>query len=626
MRRTSQTRRQARRDASPGLSMFPFLAVLICTIGSLVVLLVVITRQARIQAAIAAKKAAAEAQRDVVEKREMAQWRIEQLEHSRTQTLQQVADLRNTLGHLEDHSRALEEELRQLKRTWETLAQGEDSLRKADIEAQLERIRTEIRQAEQKLADAEQKLAAQPPSYAIVPYQGPGETRRRPIYIECRKDAVILQPEGIVLREEDFEGPNGPGNPLAAALRAKREYLLSYGNLDPREAGEPYPLLIVRENGIAAYYLARDAMTSWGAEFGYELVDADWKVEFQQPDPQLAALLRQTIDAARMRQERLIAAAPRHYGSQGSQVYYRAAPGGGIVVDGGERGESVRPSPRYGRRGGNADSRFDRAGGAGAERAFDTPGGETSPPGRETATGLASGTRADAPARSAGSDSRENDIRGYGSPQGSGGNENSSLRFRSGADNRSQQANGGVASPPSGDISEQSGIVGSARSLEAGRDGTAADTQATGRLATGSERQSNGQPQSQPLGLGQWQDPQSLRPVAEKKGQDWALPDASRRATPITRPIRVECHADRLVLPAPSGVAGGQLVPFRESTADSVQPLVAAIRDVIDAWGIAGRDMYWSPVLKVRVAPGAEYRYQELEVLLRNSGLALERS
>ena len=64
-------------------------------------------------------------------------------------------------------------------------------------------------------------LALQKPrSYSVVPYDGPNGTRRRPIYIECLADAVVLQPEGVRLSEADFEGPLGPGNPLAAALRA----------------------------------------------------------------------------------------------------------------------------------------------------------------------------------------------------------------------------------------------------------------------------------------------------------------------------------------------------------------------------------------------------------------------
>ncbi len=96
-----------------------------------------------------------------------------------------------------------------------------------------------------------------------MPYEGPNQTRRQPIYLECRRDAVVVQPEGIRLTDPDFEEPLGPGNPLAMALRAAREYMLARHEFDP-QAGEPYPLLLVRPEGINAYSAARAAMKSWG--------------------------------------------------------------------------------------------------------------------------------------------------------------------------------------------------------------------------------------------------------------------------------------------------------------------------------------------------------------------------
>ena len=143
-------------------------------------------------------------------------------------------------------------------------------------------------QAQQRLAQAQQAAASRPKSYAIVPYDGPNRTRRRPIYIECRGDAVVLQPENIVFTEADFDEPLGPGNPLAAAVRAAREQMLLQGSVDPQNAGEPYPLLLVRPAGIAAYDAALAAMKSWGSEFGYELINDDWQLKYPPPDPNLA--------------------------------------------------------------------------------------------------------------------------------------------------------------------------------------------------------------------------------------------------------------------------------------------------------------------------------------------------
>ena len=53
--------------------------------------------------------------------------------------------------------------------------------------------------------------------------------------------------------------------------------------------------------------------------------------------------------------------------------------------------------------------------------------------------------------------------------------------------------------------------------------------------------------------------------------------------------------------------------------------LVSAVRELMDEWGTAGRDMYWRPQLSVTVTPGGEVRYAELRTLLQGSGLTIIR-
>jgi hypothetical protein len=45
----------------------------------------------------------------------------------------------------------------------------------------------------------------------------------------------------------------------------------------------------------------------------------------------------------------------------------------------------------------------------------------------------------------------------------------------------------------------------------------------------------------------------------------------------------------------------------------------------MELWGMAVAGGYWRPVVKVRVARDAESRFGELEVLLRDSGIEVER-
>jgi hypothetical protein len=113
------------------------------------------------------------------------------------------------------------------------------------------------------------------------------------------------------------------------------------------------------------------------------------------------------------------------------------------------------------------------------------------------------------------------------------------------------------------------------------------------------------------------------RPVAEQRGDDWGLHNASRGAMGVTRSIRVECLADKIVVISERGAANNKVIPFGPRTAASVDAFVSAIWEQMDAWGIAGRGMYWRPVLQVHVAPGAEQRFADLSALLEGSGLTV---
>ena len=148
----------------------------------------------------------------------------------------------------------------------------------------------------------------------MVPYEGPNGTFRRPIYVECVENEVILQPEGVRISRDDLRPPYGPGNPLAAALALRRDHFV---RLHPNEGQsrdtEPYPLLLVRPDGLLMYDRARKAIEAGDFDFGFELVEADWKLKYPAADPQLAGVEQQAIEQARVRQEVLAAAAPRAY-------------------------------------------------------------------------------------------------------------------------------------------------------------------------------------------------------------------------------------------------------------------------------------------------------------------------
>jgi hypothetical protein len=115
-----------------------------------------------------------------------------------------------------------------------------------------------------------------------------------------------------------------------------------------------------------------------------------------------------------------------------------------------------------------------------------------------------------------------------------------------------------------------------------------------------------------------------VQSVAEKQGKDWALPGAARGSIGITRPIRIECRGDRLtVLPEVDGFGRSRVVPLGPSTADSIEAFVSAVWEHMEGWGIAGRGLYWRPVLEVEPTADGATRLADLKVLLADSGLTV---
>lgn len=335
MRRRAAPNRQA-----AGVSLFPFLAVLLCTMGALIVVLVVIARQAHLQVAAAAQLPP---DGELTIKRADLEWRISQLRDSREATKKLLAEKQTELSHFEEHSRRLRAQLEELEAARERLSEiaAGDTRNQAKLKNELERLQYRVAGLRGELGKLIEKARQGQESYAIIPYHGPNETYRRPIYIECSANGVVLQPAGLVLTEQDFVIDSGPSNPLAAALRAAREYYLRNSLSGQGDTGSAYPLMIVRPDGVLAYIAARNVLQSWGPDFGYELVAQDWQIEYPPADPMLVLAMKQAISEGRRGQAYLASAAPGlFYNSR--HLSFRAAPHGGLMAGGGSALGGIR--------------------------------------------------------------------------------------------------------------------------------------------------------------------------------------------------------------------------------------------------------------------------------------------
>ena len=727
------------RRGGPRFSMFPLLAVLICAMGALVLLLLSVTREARLQAVHEAASKNAEKQSSIAAETEMVQWRVEQLTKSRKETEAQLAEARSVLGHIEDHGRRLRDQFQELSRQANQAAH--QGLKPGRFVAAGEE---ELRQAEGRIAEAQQQLAQarlsatnRPKSYAIVPYDGPNHTRRRPIYIECRGDAVVLQPENIVFTEADFDEPLGPGNPLAAAVRAARQQMLLQGNVDPQNAGEPYPLLLVRPAGILAYDCALAAMKSWGSEFGYELINDGWQLKYPPPDPNLAKSVAQAVFLARQEHAQLIAAAPSKYGKRPRIGSYRSPTGGeadqrGTAAASESTGfYSSKPADRYGQAassngsttttgrngrssagfggGGEGEGSSGTGGGTGSGGGSSGPSGDAEfarnnpyaslptlgmagPPtmlpggmgtgsgygpgngvGGAPGSGVVGGTTGP-PAMLPGGTGNGS---GYGPGNGVGGAPGSGLAggtagpptmLPGGNGNGSGPGNGtsgvpgsGVGSGPAGSQPPADGQPGNGSPAMAGVarpdgyiNGRPNDGTPTPVPVRPSPSSSVAMAPATPLRPGEWRPsdettPPKRDPAAEEKEKqekkkhpydkvqidhdqdDWALRNANRHAAAISRPIRVDCFLDRIVLLPEAGhhvpMVGSEprVILCDNGGRRDADKLVAAVWEIMDTWGMAGRETYWRPILNFYVVPGAEPRMLDLTRSLEGSGLVIER-
>lgn len=578
-------RRPRARKAALSIALFPFLAVLICTMGALIVLLVLVVQQARARGPAEDDSAVQELTTRAAE----AEWRREELERQRDELLQRRAAQRAELGHLEEHLERLETELkRQQAEAAEMDRLGQDRQRDVAAEqADLARLKAEIDRTKRELDDARQR-AARPRSYAIIPYHGARGTRRRPIYLECTAEAVILQPEGKRFTEIDFTGPLGPGNPLSAALRATREYWAGLTN-----QGDPYPLLIVRPDGAMTYGLAREAMRSWDDEFGYELVEADLPLTYPPRDPALAAVLDKTVAAARERQMALAARMPsRYHGRPGTGGSSRGEIEGGLSGRGGSRYSG----------GGQGDG----LGGTGVSRASSTgPVGTGSRAG--SPSGLAGTPRERGPN---GAGTEFGGLAGTGGTAGPDGALTPSMRGAG-----SNGSGGPAGSDGSGSGQGEDGASGAGQGQDAAPNGAAANVAM------------NGSPTAAATAASKAPALKRLEPLAKTRGANWGLGGKrSDSPTTITRPIRVLCLSDQIVvLPERLETGAAVTVPIRGSVRDSIDDLVGVVRKRVDSWGIAVMNGNWKPVLVFDVAPGGEGTYGDVEMLLQDSGLVVQK-
>ncbi|MFN0054150.1 MAG: hypothetical protein ACKV0T_18380 [Planctomycetales bacterium] len=323
------------------VSLFPFLAVLMCTMGALILLLIAMSNKIRQQAierelaerqqvqplppeppptavpqepdlesaeeeragALAAREAR-RAEREAEWERNLAATRRarDEAQQGTDQQQRQFARAQRKLKELQARRARAAEESDATQQARVAALAAEQNLKATE-----QQLVSQISATRRNLDLTERKQATAGNQFALIPYDGTSGTVRRPIYIECTDQGYRFLGEDVTLGPRELDGFfDSPGyNPLLSGTQA----LLRYWNVKHKALGnrepEPYVLLIVRPNGSVAYHLARALLAPVGAHFGYELVDDGVELAKPESDPEARATLQDAIDVTLAAREKL---------------------------------------------------------------------------------------------------------------------------------------------------------------------------------------------------------------------------------------------------------------------------------------------------------------------------------
>lgn len=584
-------------------TLFPFLAVLICTMGAIIVLLVLVVKRADIQAneseQTASAEEIAEQKQALTDKLEFSKNNIGLLNGVRPQLKDRLESEKSLFGHLTSHITELSNELKQLRDQFQAMAANDSSdADESELKQQLLQLTRRIEEKKKQLAKKRDIEKNQKQTFAIIPHTNGGNgTFRRPIFVECTGDGVTIQPYGITLRANDFPNPLSAGNPLDTALVMIRDY---WNQIDPNHKdGQPYPLFVVRPSGSKSFAAGRKAMKSWVDEFGYELVTGEVEITYPKADEAFQNQLVSAVNLARQRQLATIEAINRNQAMQqarllgnGSSTQSGSAGGGGYRASSITGGFVREPG------GGNSNGMSGRSSLASSQRSANRSGSSGSS--NNSPSFNAPSNNSNNSSNSGATDSASASQFGSGS---SGSNANKP--FQPSDRNSSFQANRSskFGGPQNGSSNQNNSGQSSSGQSNSGQSGTG------GNSSSGS-----GQAGGQEL-------PQES--MARTRGNNWALPSKANNSIQIRKPIKIQVNENEIrIVELGKGIKS---IPLTSGSETAVPVLVEQVWKHIDAWGIAGVNSFWKPVLNVYVAPNADGRFRELESLLSGSGLDLRR-
>src|SRR5262249_37781550 len=269
------------------VSTFPFLAVLLCAMGSLILVLLVMDRKAHqaaqaraqreaIRLAEESAQSAAARQAEVEQKKKEARTAWEQkrdalhakLTSEQVELQLQMRKVRDQLGAIaarlryeQDTSTELRRKVKDERGKIQTEEQllltlrsgaGQVATQSKESSKTLRRMTLDLLQMEQALKDLKAARQREQHTFSVVPYHGRRGENRRPIYVECTAPSVIFHPERRAM-------------PVTSDVRAEVERRIAQQRAKRAGAAgdtdaTPYLLLLVRPDGVNTYHIFQAAL------------------------------------------------------------------------------------------------------------------------------------------------------------------------------------------------------------------------------------------------------------------------------------------------------------------------------------------------------------------------------
>lgn len=270
------------------VSTFPFLAVLLCTMGSLILLLLVIDKKAKkaaLEKLFLARKQSVDSTSDIVGNEKI-------LLENQAKLMSQITAMKEKIREFDSTSpppntrerQAFEKTRKDIDSLKEKVLKSNTALETAkkkeqSLASETRTISSNLLKLEATLEQLKASKNKEKATYSIIPYSGKKGLNRRPLYLECAANGIIFHPDGKSI------SPETDPTLLLMEIESRCDQLRVFlaDQLGAKDA-VPYLMILVRPEGIAHYWGLQNIIKKMDLDFGYELIDQGWNLEIPNQD------------------------------------------------------------------------------------------------------------------------------------------------------------------------------------------------------------------------------------------------------------------------------------------------------------------------------------------------------